>query len=333
MTRFLVTGAAGFIGYHLASALSKRPGAEVIVVDNFIRGECDTHYLSLCEQPNVHRLDLDLAASDCVKDLPDNVDVVLHLAALNGTDNFYERPFEVVRSCSLSTLHLLERYCSTALAGRFVFASTSEAYAACVSRFGWPVPTNEDVPLVIDDVFNPRWSYAASKILGEVAVINACRSARVPFTIIRYHNTYGPRMGDKHVVPDFLERIQRGQFLLYGATDTRAFIYIEDAVRATILVSLHPDAKGDVINIGSEKEITIRDLANTLMNLSGIKGELVIKPSPVGSVPRRAPDISKLKRKFGYSEKWSLEAGLTETIKYYLPEALEGSRSECRVNQ
>ncbi len=108
------------------------------------------------------------------------------------------------------------------------------------------------MPLCVDDVFNERWSYAAAKIHGEVLVINACRQFGVPFSIIRYHNVYGPRMGDKHVVPDFLIRLRQGVAELHGHEDTRAFLYIDDAVEATRLVGTSDSTAGQVINVGGE---------------------------------------------------------------------------------
>lgn len=314
---FLVTGAAGFIGYHVARTLAGRSDARVYCVDNFLRGDEDEAYLDLVRKPNVERLDCDLTDLAQVQALPVRVDTVLHLAALNGTQNFYERPFDVVRHCTLPTLNLLEKYGKTGVS-RFVYAGTSEAYASTVTRFGWPVPTAEDVPLGIDDPSNVRWSYGASKLHGEVAVFAAAHQYGVPHTIIRYHNVYGPRMGDKHVVPDFLIRARNGEFRLYGGDDTRAFLYIDDAVEATLAVAALPACQGEVINIGGSREIRIDELARIMMSVGGWSSPIEISDSPVGSVKRRAPELAKLTRLTAFAEKWSLEEGLRETARYYL---------------
>jgi nucleoside-diphosphate-sugar epimerase len=315
--RYLVTGSSGFIGYHLALALSRRTGATVICVDNFVRGEADQAYDALTQLPNVRRIDGDLTDRAFVESLPDDVDVIFHMAALNGTQNFYERPFDVVRHCTLPTLNLLERYAERPLQ-RFVYAGTSEAYASTVTRFGWPVPTAENVPLSIDDPSNVRWSYGASKLHGEVAVFAAAQQFGVPHTIIRFHNVYGPRMGDKHVVPDFLMRARKGEFVLFGADDTRAFIYIDDAVSATLEVAEIDGCIDEVINIGGSREIRIQDLGELMMKAGGWEGEIVIHPSPEGSVKRRAPDLAKLSRLAEFRENWTLEDGLRETASFYL---------------
>uniref|UniRef100_B0T594 NAD-dependent epimerase/dehydratase n=1 Tax=Caulobacter sp. (strain K31) TaxID=366602 RepID=B0T594_CAUSK len=314
--RVLVTGAAGFIGYHLAKRLAD-DGHHVVCADNMIRGEDDEAYRALCERPNVTRVDIDLTDQAAVRGLPDDIDRVFHLAAMNGTQNFYERPFEVMRCCTLPTIFLLEKYGPLGLK-RFVYTGTSEAYASTVTQFNWPVPTGEDVPLSIDDPSNVRWSYGASKMHGEVATQCAAKFFDLRFTVIRYHNVYGPRMGDKHVVPDFLIRARDGVLSLYGHEDTRAFLYIDDAVEATLRVAQMDACEGETINIGAEQEMTIRDLGEAMKRIAGLEGEITLHPSPKGSVKRRAPKVEKLKHLTNFHETWSLEDGLRETAKYYL---------------
>lgn len=322
--RALVTGAAGFLGFHLARALAAR-GDDVICVDNFLRGEDDAAYRALCAQPNVTRINADLGDEAALAALPGEVDYLYHLAALNGTQNFYERPLAVIRACTLPTLFLAERYGEqTPALKRFVYAGTSEAYASTVTRFGWPVPTGEDVPLGIEDPLNPRWSYAGSKLHGEIVTAQAARTLGFPMTVIRYHNAYGPRMGDKHVVPDFMARMREGRYELYGHADTRSFIYVDDAVRATIAVAEAEGCAGEIVNVGGEREISMADLGREMMRVRGLDDEIALHPSPPGSVKRRAPDIAKLKRLTGYRERIDLETGLRATAAYYLDGELVG---------
>jgi UDP-glucose 4-epimerase len=319
MTTSLVSGAAGFIGFALARKLASDPEHRVIVVDNFVRGERDAAFAALCAQPNVEFLEIDLSAGDAAAKLPAvELDYLFHLAALNGTQNFYERPFEVLRHSTLPTFTLIDRYVASRLVRkRFVYAGSSEAYAGATRKFGWPIPTNEDVPLCIEDPTNARWSYGASKLHGEVLTCAACKQHGTAFTAIRYHNVYGPRMGDKHVIPDFVHRLNKGEYALYGHTDTRCFMYIDDAIDATIALSRAPAAADQIVNVGSDQEITIADLGKLMMNAAGIDAPIALHPSPKGSVPRRVPDLTKLRALTGFEAQWTLERGLRETVGWY----------------
>ncbi len=324
MERIVITGAAGFIGYHLARTLADRGASEIICVDNFLRGERDGPFGALVDHPNVSLIECDLTNAAAVSSLPLDVDKVYHLAALNGTQNFYERPMDVIRHSTLPTIFLADHYSASERISRFIYAGTSESYASTVTRFDWPVPTAEDVPLCIEDPTNPRWSYAASKMHGEVATAQAGLSRGMPFSIIRYHNAYGPRMGDRHVVPDFMERMRDGRYELFGHADTRSFLYVEDAVAATIAVAETAACANEIINIGGEQEITMLELGKAMLLVRGIDAEILLHPSPAGSVKRRAPDIAKLKSLTGFAASMPLEEGLAITARYYLDGQLDG---------
>lgn len=314
----LITGAAGFLGYHLARELAGRSGYRIICVDNGERGEFDGYYRRLADASNVEEYCVDLSDRTDVERLPTEIDVIFHLAALNGTQNFYERPFDVVRCCTLPTLNLIAKYGPHGCVRRFVYAGSSESYASTVTQFGWEVPTSEGVPLCIDDVRNTRWSYGAGKMLGEVAAFASESQHGMSATVLRYHNVYGPRMGDKHVVPDFYMRARSGNLALYGYDHTRAFLYVDDAIRATVLAGFSENTRSEVINVGSEREITIKDLGEKMKEVGGLTGEVALYPGPTGSVKRRCPDIKKLRNLTGFEEEWSLEEGLAETARFYL---------------
>lgn len=309
----MVTGAAGFIGFHVSSYLSSDKNNEVFLVDNFLRRSKDASYAELASKSNVTEMNLDL-----IKDsgrLPD-VDYVIHLASLNGTNNFYERPFDVIESATLTTFALLRRYRNTQLKN-FLLSSTSEVYAGATDLFSWPLPTNEAVPLVVSDVLEPRWSYAAGKIAAEAACNSANIQFGIPCQIIRYHNVYGPRMGNSHFIPQFIRRCLDGDVTLNGFENTRSFIYVTDAVEATIKVLHSHEARTSITHIGNEEEVSILEVGKLICRFLGLDIETAkFNSAPSGSVSRRCPDVSKLK-KLGFSPKVTIEEGLKNTISYY----------------
>lgn len=319
--KILVTGGAGAIGFQLAKALAAR-GDEVFIADNFIRSERDQAFQDLVAQDNVHEININLSEGEQYHQLPEEVDYVYHLCAFNGTQNFYSHSFSVLLHSTLPTILLLQKYGASKALKRFIYAGSSEAYACSVTRFAWPVPTDETVPLGIEDPLNPRWSYGGSKMHGELACVAANKELGTPFTILRYHNIYGPRMGDKHVVPDFIERAKKGVFELYGYEDTRSFLYVADAVVATMACAEHPGAQGEIIHLGSDEEIKILTLAETMMRLMGKSDTIRCHASPTGSVKRRAPNVAKLMALIDFKPQYSLEAGLKETLSFYAPELL-----------
>ena len=319
--RILISGGAGAIGFQLAKFLADR-NDETFIVDNFIRSERDQDFLSLLKSDNVTEINVDLSDQTSYSHLPDDIDYVYHLAAFNGTQNFYNRSFQVLSHSTLPTINLIKKYGKDTRLKRFIYAGSSESYACSVTRFAWPVPTDETVPIGIDDALNPRWSYGGSKLHGEIACVAANCEFNMPFTIVRYHNIFGPRMGDSHVIPDFIDRAKEGRFELFGDKDTRSFLYVTDAVRLTTAVAESDKALNQIIHIGSEKEVKIIELAETMMKIMGRDDKIITKPSPAGSVKRRCPDISKLKSIVDFSPAYSLEQGLYETINYYAPELL-----------
>ena len=314
----LVTGAAGFVGYHLAALLSDSADNAVYLVDNFARGERDRLFEALAGRENVEVILGDLRDPEFVGNLPD-VDFVYHLASINGTENFYSRPFDVLEAAVTPTIALLNRFRGPAVR-RFLLSSTSETYASTVEEFNWQIPTSENVPLSVADVQNPRWSYAAAKIACEAAVNSALLQHNTPVTTVRYHNVYGPRMGFQHVIPQFIERARRGVYELHGAANRRSFIYVSDAVRLTKAVAENLGSVGETFHIGTQDEVTMEELADTIMELMGLDGSVNCFDAPAGSVMRRVPDTQKIQSLVENIKTVGLLDGLTKTVDYYLNE-------------
>lgn len=287
--KILVTGSTGFIGQHLVPAL-----------------EAHGHKIFCADRKNGY----DLTNADVVKKLPD-VDIVVHLAAFNGTKHFYNSPFSVVRDNLLPTQYLLERYAGKVQ--RFVFTGTCESYAGAVDLFDYPVPTDEKVPLVVGDVTNPRWSYGGSKIVNEIQCVAAHKQFGQEYAIIRYHNVYGPGQVD-HFIPEFYQRAKTGDLTLHGWENTRSFMYISDAVDATCKVIFEPAFANEIVNIGVDNEISIKDLATLILETAKISGEVKCMPAPEGSVKRRCGNVDKLHSLTNFNAKVNLSQGIQLTL-------------------
>ena len=201
----LVTGGAGFIGFALARKLVEED-YDVTIVDNLQRGKADATFGVLLERDNVRFVDGDLTERATFDSLETDYRQVYHLAAINGTRHFYQIPHLVLRVNVLATINLLDWFAGSDCK-KVVFASSSESYAGTINRFGYTIPTPEDIPLCIDDVMNPRWTYGGSKLVGELFFINYARQYKFDMSIVRYHNIYGERMGYDHVIPEFCQRL------------------------------------------------------------------------------------------------------------------------------
>jgi UDP-glucose 4-epimerase/UDP-glucuronate decarboxylase len=317
MAEVLVLGGAGFIGFHLSSRLVSE-GHAVTVVDDLSRGRRDPELLRLCGRPGVRLVEADLTRADALAPLSRRWDQVHMLAAVVGVRNVETDPARVVRVNALAVLHLLDW-----LPGRgevLFFASTSEVYAGGVAAGTVPVPTPEEVPVGVPDVTAPRFAYAASKLLGEAAVLHTARARGLRAVVGRFHNVYGPRMGADHVIPELSLRALRGEdpFRVYGAEQRRAFCHVADAVDAVSRLVATEAAWGQVVNIGNDAEETaIEDLVGLILKTAGARPAIERLPAPRGSVARRCPDIGRLRGLTGFTPKIALDAGVRETFAWY----------------
>ncbi len=317
-TKALVTGGAGFIGFFLAKHLADA-GQQVTICDNLFRGKQDGEFKALLERDNVTFVEADLTDAKQLGKLDDDYDHVYHLAAINGTKYFYEIPHTVLRVNTLSTINILDWFAASRCK-KILFSSSSETYASLGNAMKLPYPTPEEVPLAVTDIFNPRWSYGGSKLLGELFFANYAKHFKRRMSIVRYTNIYGPRMGYEHVVSEFIVRILRKEdpFRIYGAEPTRTFCYVEDAVRATRAVMESAKADNQVFNIGSDKEeLSILDFAKRMFTLFGFHPQIEAHPAPAGSAMRRCPDISKLRKLTGFENEVGLDEGLRRTYAWY----------------
>ena len=316
--KHLLTGGAGFIGYHLARRLADQ-GDEVHLVDDLSRGRLDPELNDLLARPNVRLIEADLNDVAALRQLGGGYDGVFHLAAIIGVANVLDRPHRVLATNARTLLNVLDWYLEGG-ARRIFFSSTSEAYAWTMTFHSLPIPTPEDVPLSVDRVDNRRASYALSKIFGEMAVVHGCEAAGRPYTIARYHNVYGPRMGMAHVIPEMYRRVYEGQdpLVVYSVEHRRAFCYVGDGIEATLRL-MAPEVPSAVYNIGNDMaEVTIGELARQVLAWAGRPGGAIDARAAAGpGIERRCPDIGRLRRETEFEPMYPLENGLDRTLTWY----------------
>lgn len=319
MSKVLITGAGGFIGFHLTKSLIEE-GHDIVCIDNFYRIPKDNDIQNLQNHEKVKWIEASIQDLDLDFILKDNFDYIYHLATINGTDNFYEKPFTVLDSVVVPTLNILNALINNQKnLKRFFLASTSEVYASMTELHLSTIPTSENTIVGIDDIKNSRWSYASGKICAESAVIGAGKQFGIPWTIGRYHNVYGPRMGDKHFIPDFINRSKRNEFMIYGPNQSRCFTFYKDAIDQTVSLARVAGSLNQIVNIGTDIEHKVKDVAALILKKMGLEDKVVSEfPSKSGSVNRRVPDLNENISLIGLRKHTSLEDGIEETVSWYL---------------
>ncbi len=292
--RILITGGAGFIGSHLADRLAI--GNDVVVLDNFSTGS-ETNVPSAVEL-----VEGDITDPEIVADLVAEQDIVVHMAAMMGVRRTLENPLGVLQVNMDGTRNVLHAAAENDVE-RVMFASTSEVYGDLIEP-----PYREDAEM------SPKTNYAVAKLADERYTKAFCENAGIEHTIVRYFNVYGPNQESSeygYVVPRFIELAQSGAPLpVHGdGTQTRDFTYIDDAVDATTR-AIGGAGAGETFNIGTGREVSIAELARTVVDVVG-NGEVtfVDHPRPY-RVEQRCADISKATSELGYTPHTDLEDGV-----------------------
>jgi UDP-glucose 4-epimerase len=317
--KVLVTGGAGFVGSHLAEALLAR-GDTVYVLDNLSTGAID-NIEHLKTDRRFHYVIDSMMNEPVAAELIDRVDVVFHLAAAVGVRLIVESPVNTIETNVHGTEMVLK------LANRkkkkVLLASTSEVYGKSVM-----VPYREDADLVLGPTTKGRWSYACSKAIDEFLALAYWKEKHLPVVVFRLFNTVGPRQTGRYgmVIPNFVKQALLGHPLtVFGdGTQSRCFTYISDVVEALIALADHPQAVGEVFNIGNgTEEVTILDLARRVKERAGSRSEITMIPYDQAyeegfeDMLRRLPDTSKLCRLIGYQPKVHLDEILDRVIEYF----------------
>lgn len=314
MKTYLVTGGTGFIGRNLVKRLIKN-NYNVKVFDDDSRG----NIASLSDILNdIEFIKGDIRNAEAVKDACKNVDCVIHLAAINGTKFFYTIPELVLDVSTRGIINVIDA-CLWHGVEEIFFASSSEVY-----HIPPVVPTPENVPMVIPDPSNSRFSYAGGKIISELYVKNFGKKYFSRAVVFRPHNVYGPQMGWEHVIPQFVLRLKKMlvikqdllRFPIQGSgNETRAFVYIDDFT-AGMMIILKKAKNLETYNIGTKEEVRIKDLANEVAKFYNRRIKIVQGKLAAGGTNRRLPDISKIE-KLGYKPKIKLSEGIKLTAQWY----------------
>jgi dTDP-glucose 4,6-dehydratase len=299
----VVTGGTGFVGSHLVDALLAR-GAEVVAVDNHVTGS-PANVAHLADEPR-----FTLVEADVSEELPveGHVDAVLHFASPASPVDFARIPIEILRVGSQGTQNCLEL--AEAHGARFLFASTSEVYGDPQVH-----PQPESYWGNVNPV-GPRSVYDEAKRYGEALTMAYHRFRGVDTGIVRIFNTYGPRMrpDDGRAIPNFIAQALRGEpITLYGdGSQTRSICYVSDLV-AGILLLLDSGRTGPM-NCGTEHEMSMRELAETIRRLVGSSSELVSEPLPENDPLQRRPVLDVIRGELGYEPVVTPADGLARTI-------------------
>ena len=311
----LITGGAGFIGSFLAEK-NLEDGHNVMIIDDLSRGKIDNiaHILE-----KINFVNLDISKGESTQKISELIEafkpeIIYHYAAVNGTMHFYDHSYRTCIVNSIGTLNLLNAIEATfdknSTIPKIVFASTSEVYGEPKN-----LPTTE-LDTTYARLEEVRDSYSVAKQYSEFLVKLWCEKNKAKYNILRIFNVYGPRMVDTkygQVIPEFIKRLKDGESPLRIVGDgkqTRSFIYVTDHVDMVTLVAKNELLDNQVINIGSDKEISIAELAKTIINFYNFDNEVLTTEARDGDIIRRCPDIQKFRKLFPKFEHISLLEGL-----------------------
>ncbi|HZM97191.1 MAG TPA: GDP-mannose 4,6-dehydratase [Vicinamibacterales bacterium] len=313
----LITGGAGFIGSHLAERLLQC-GHEVGIIDNLSTGSIDN--ISHLKSTSGFSYVIDTIDNESLlAEWIDRNDVVFHLAAAVGVKLIVERPVHTIETNVHGTEVVLKH--ANKKKKLVVLASTSEVYGKSTD-----VPFREGAELVLGATVKHRWAYACSKLLDEFLALAYWKERKLPVVIARLFNTVGPRQTGQYgmVLPTFVGQALGGQpITVFGdGRQSRSFTYVGDVVEALIGLAQEPKAVGEVFNIGNTAEVTIRELAERVKTLTSSDSVVQYVPydqayeAGFEDMPRRVPDISKIKALIGFQPRLELDDIIRSVIEY-----------------
>jgi UDP-glucose 4-epimerase len=316
--RALITGGAGFIGSHLAEALLNE-GHDVDIIDNLSTGSI-RNVGHLKPNPRFKYVIDTLTNEPLLAELVDRNDVIFHFAAAVGVKLIVEEPVHTIETNVHGTEVVLKH--ANKKKKKVVVASTSEVYGKSTD-----VPFREDADLVMGPTVKHRWAYACSKAIDEFLALAYYKERDLPVIIVRFFNTVGPRQTGPYgmVLPSFVRQALSGEpITVFGdGTQSRSFTYVADVVDCLMKLVSEPKAVGQVFNIGNREEVTILKLAEIVKELTGSRSPIEFVPydkayeAGFEDMPRRVPDLAKVRSLVGYEPKVQLNEIITKVIEYF----------------
>ena len=317
--KVFVTGGAGFIGSHLAQRLLER-GDQVIVLDDLSTGQMD-NIAHLVGRAGIEYRIGSVSDVPLVTELVDRCDLTVHLAAAVGVRLIVEKPVHTIETNVRGTEVVLAA--AAKKKKKVLVASTSEVYGKSDD-----VPFREDADLVMGATTKGRWSYACSKAIDEFLALAYWKEKKLPVVVFRLFNTVGPRQTGRYgmVIPNFVKQALLGHpITVFGdGAQSRCFTYVSDVVGVLVRLAEEPQAVGQVFNIGNDREeVTILDLAQRVKARTASKSEIVRVPYDQAyeegfeDMPRRVPDLSRLRALTGYEPQVHLDEILDRVIEYF----------------
>ncbi|HUK73859.1 MAG TPA: GDP-mannose 4,6-dehydratase [Candidatus Bathyarchaeia archaeon] len=315
--RCLITGGAGFIGSHLSERLL-RFGHEVIAIDDLSTSTVE-NILSFRSHPSYEFHGDSIFNRRLMAELVDLADIVFHLAAAVGVKRIVDYPVQTIETNVGGTEIVLEL--AAKRQRRLIIASTSEVYGKSNK-----LPFSEVDDLVLGSTYNQRWAYACSKAIDEFLALAYFRERKLPVSIVRLFNTVGPRQTGQYgmVVPTFVRQALLGQpITVFGdGTQSRCFGHVSDVLDGLLAVAADDSTAGEIFNLGNTEEITIRELADRVIAITGSSSPIRYVPYTEAYAPgfedmnRRIPDISKAERWLGYRPKYGLDDILQDVVAF-----------------
>jgi UDP-glucuronate decarboxylase len=307
MRRALITGGAGFLGSHLCARLVDA-GYHVLCLDNFYTGHAD-NVAQLQTGPHAHRFDL--IRHDVVDRYYAEVDEIYHLACPASPPHYQRNPVRTLKTAVIGTMNVLEL--AQATGARVLIASTSEIYGEPELH-----PQREDYWGHVNPI-GKRACYDEGKRCGEALTVAYAAQHGVDVRVARIFNTYGPRMHeeDGRVISNFIAQALRDEpITIYGdGSQTRSLCFYADLIEGLVRLMERPRDPGPV-NLGNPEELTVRQIAELVRELSGSRSELVYRPLPSDDPTRRRPDITKARRVLGWEPRVSAADGIARTIEH-----------------